>query len=93
MATGLVLIALAIYLHRNLKLRLAAKWLAGLVVLQVATGLSNVVLGWPLVAAVLHTGGAGALVTVLVWLLAGSQSEFRAPTVRRAASLQPEYSE
>eukprot|EP01034_Spumella_vulgaris_P039623 gene39624-48962_t len=29
---------------------------------ELATGLSNVVLGWPLVAAVLHTGGAAALV-------------------------------
>ena len=32
---------------------------------QFATGLSNVVLGWPLVAAVSHTGGAAALVVVL----------------------------
>ena len=37
--------------------------------LQFATGLSNVVLDWPLVAAVLHTGGAGAMVVALVWLL------------------------
>ncbi len=39
-------------------------------VLQVLTGLSNVVLDWPLVAAVLHTGGAAALVTTVVWSLA-----------------------
>jgi cytochrome c oxidase assembly protein subunit 15 len=39
-------------------------------VLQVLTGLSNVVLDWPLVAAVLHTGGAAALVTIVVWSLA-----------------------
>lgn len=38
--------------------------------LQVLTGLSNVVLDWPLVAAVLHTGGAAALVTIVVWSLA-----------------------
>jgi len=30
-----------------------------------------VVLGWPLLAAVLHTGGAGALLVLLVWLLSG----------------------
>ncbi|CAB5671630.1 Heme A synthase [Delftia tsuruhatensis] len=42
-------------------------------VLQVLTGLSNVVLDWPLVAAVLHTGGAAALVTVIVWGLAASR--------------------
>ena len=45
----------------------------GLVILQVATGLSNVVLGWPLLAAVLHTGGAGAMGAVLVWLLAATR--------------------
>ncbi len=33
--------------------------------LQVMTGLSNVLFDWPLIAAVLHTGGAAALVGVL----------------------------
>jgi cytochrome c oxidase assembly protein subunit 15 len=41
---------------------------AGLSALQLATGLGNVVLGWPLLAAVLHTGGAAALVVALVLL-------------------------
>lgn len=50
-----------------------ARWLAGLAVLQLVTGLSNVVLGWPLVAAVLHTGGAAALVVVLTWAWASSR--------------------
>nr|WP_297352606.1 COX15/CtaA family protein [uncultured Caldimonas sp.] len=36
---------------------------------QFATGLSNVVLGWPLLAAVSHTGGAAVLVGVLTALL------------------------
>jgi cytochrome c oxidase assembly protein subunit 15 len=40
--------------------------LAALVLIQFLTGLSNVVLGWPMVAAVLHTGGAAAMVVVLV---------------------------
>jgi len=31
-------------------------------VIQLATGLSNVVLGWPLAAALAHTAGAAALV-------------------------------
>ena len=47
--------------------------LGAFLVLQVLTGLSNVVLDWPLVAAVLHTGGAAALVTVIVWCLAASR--------------------
>lgn len=44
-------------------------------VLQVLTGLSNVVLDWPLVAAVLHTGGAAALVTIVVWSLAVTRTD------------------
>ncbi|HSV80483.1 MAG TPA: COX15/CtaA family protein [Ramlibacter sp.] len=50
-------------------LRRQAQWIAGLALWQFATGLSNVVLGWPLVAAVSHTGGAAALVVVLTWAL------------------------
>lgn len=65
-----VLAVLAWQLHRYASARPQARWLAGLLLLQLATGLSNVVLGWPLFAALLHTGGAAALVAVLVWLLA-----------------------
>ncbi len=36
---------------------------------QLASGLSNVVLGWPLVAALAHTAGAAALVTLLTLML------------------------
>jgi heme a synthase len=48
----------------------SGKILAGLVALQVATGMANVVLGWPLLAALLHTGGAAALVilTTMLWV-------------------------
>jgi cytochrome c oxidase assembly protein subunit 15 len=41
-----------------------------LTLLQVASGLSNVVLGWPLAAALAHSAGAAALVGVLSSLLA-----------------------
>jgi len=51
--------------------------LAWLVLAQWATGLSNVLLSWPLLAAVAHTGGAAALVVVLVWLLSASRSGAR----------------
>ncbi len=37
---------------------------------QVASGLSNVVLGWPLAAALAHSAGAAAMVLVMVMLLA-----------------------
>ena len=69
--------------------RAQARWLGGLALLQFATGLSNVVLDWPLVAAVLHTGGAAALIVVLTWVWSSSRpavhasgklSGFLAPT-------------
>jgi cytochrome c oxidase assembly protein subunit 15 len=50
------------------------QWLLGLILLQIATGLSNVVFDWPLVAAVMHTAGAAGLVVVLTWMLTRSQS-------------------
>ena len=43
-----------------------ARVLAALLMLQFLTGLSNIVLDWPLLLAVLHNGGAAALVAVLV---------------------------
>ena len=76
MAYGVLLALawLAWRLHRAAALRMQARWLAGLALLQLATGLSNVVLGWPLLAAVLHTGGAAALVVVLTWTAASSRT-------------------
>jgi len=70
-------------------LRRPMQLLGLLLALQVATGLSNVVLGWPLLAAVLHTGGAGAMLVCLVWLLTVSAAPLNnpapiAPTLRQA---------
>jgi len=48
---------------------------------QLASGLSNVVLGWPLVAAVAHTGGAAALVVLLTVLLVRARPQPAAATV------------
>lgn len=73
-AVFVVLLVLAVSLHRVPVLRTQARWLAGLTLLQVATGLSNVVLGWPLLAAVAHTGGAAALVVVLTAIVFSSRS-------------------
>jgi len=70
MFTFLVLGGLGFYLLKNVQpLRRYAIVLLGLLLLQLVTGLSNVVLGWPMLAAVLHTGGAGAMVVVLVWMI------------------------
>ena len=46
----------------------ASRWLLAALALQLATGLSNIVLDWPLVAAVLHNGGAAVLLLLLVRL-------------------------
>ena len=59
------MLALTIKLYRVPLLRTQAQWLGGLALLQLATGLGNVLLGWPLAAAVLHTAGAAAMVIVL----------------------------
>jgi cytochrome c oxidase assembly protein subunit 15 len=52
--------------------------LLALLGLQILSGLSNVVLGWPLLAALGHSAGAAALVLLMTLLLA------RLPAVRRA---------
>ncbi len=69
-----VLLALGWRLRTVPGLHKPARALLALAGLQFITGLSNVVLDWPLVAAVLHTGGAAALTVTLVWMLALSRS-------------------
>jgi cytochrome c oxidase assembly protein subunit 15 len=49
--------------------------------LQLLTGLSNVVLGWPLLAAVMHTGGAAAMVVLLTWTLSISRAVHALPSL------------
>ena len=63
------LLLLARQLYRAPGMRAHAHWVLALVLLQLVTGVSNVVLGWPLLAAVSHTGGAAALVVVLTGAL------------------------
>jgi len=72
--TCVVLASLVWRLHREPMLARPALWLGGLLGLQIATGLSNVVLDWPLLAAVLHTGGAGAMAALLAGLLAATRT-------------------
>jgi cytochrome c oxidase assembly protein subunit 15 len=69
LAVLLALLALAWRLFCVPALQPQAKVLAGLALLQLVTGLSNVVLDWPLLAALAHTGGAAALSATLVWTL------------------------
>jgi cytochrome c oxidase assembly protein subunit 15 len=59
--------------------------LGALLLLQLATGLSNVVLGWPLVAALLHTAGSAALMLTLVGLLRLTATVADAPAQRASS--------
>ena len=84
-----VLAVLAWRLNSVPALRRQSRLMAFLAALQLATGLSNVVLGWPLLAAVLHTGGAGALVVVLTWVVAVTRAPISVPA---ASPLHPSVS-
>jgi heme a synthase len=85
-----VLLAAVLWLVSRLlrvpALRGLAWGLAGLMAWQMATGVSNVVLGWPLLAAVAHTGGAAVLVLLLSALWVGTRS---ASPARVAAAKAP----
>ena len=90
-AVFVLLLALVLRLHRAGRLVVQRRAVLALALLQLLTGLSNVVLDWPLVAAVLHTGGAAALMTVLVWALCASRVAARQPAgvARPAAGVCP----
>lgn len=84
---ALALLVLAWRLKAAQVLVRPAQCLQALVVLQVLTGVSNVVLDWPLLAAVMHTGGAAGLVVVLTWALTASQRISDSFHVRTPAAL------
>jgi heme a synthase len=69
-----VITGLILQLKRYQALRKLKIWLMLLLTLQILTGISNVVFNWPLLAAVMHTGGAAALVLVLtrIWTQANT---------------------
>ena len=80
-----VLVAVGWRLRRAQGMKGLAQGLLALAALQLATGLSNVVLDWPLVAAVLHTGGASALVLSLTWALCISRPAISVDSRRHGA--------
>ena len=73
-----VLIAVAVLTLVKLKpveaLKPYRRGIMAVLTLQIATGLANVLLNYPLLAAVLHTAGAAALVFILVRMLAMSRA-------------------
>jgi hypothetical protein len=74
-----VLLGVAWALYRTPAMQTHARWLIALLLAQVVTGLSNVLLQWPLATAVLHTAGAAGLLLTLVWTLAASQTQATGP--------------
>jgi cytochrome c oxidase assembly protein subunit 15 len=65
---------LALALRRVRAMNTLSNGLLACLVVQLVTGLSNVLLDWPLASAVMHTGGAAALVVILMWILSGSRA-------------------
>jgi cytochrome c oxidase assembly protein subunit 15 len=62
--------------------------IAALGIAQLASGLSNVVLGWPLAAALAHTAGAAALAALLIALLSRAVAGRSAVAGRASAQVQ-----
>ena len=86
-----VLAALALFawrLHASgaPALRRWALGFAGVGLWQLASGLGNVLLGWPLVAAVAHTAGAAALVMLLTALITRARQGAAAASVAAASA-------
>ena len=80
LGAAVLLLAMGMLVWRLLATGAAAlrRWaaaLAGSIAWQVASGLGNVLLDWPLLAAVAHTGGAAVLLVVLAMLLTHARPE------------------
>ena len=92
---GLVLVVLGAlaWCWKRQGLQVQGRWLNGLLLWQWLTGLSNVLLDWPLLSAVAHTGGAAALAAVLTWAIGASHArafeQERAPSAPNAQGARP----
>ncbi len=77
LAVLLAVLALAwrLWRDRGAGAQRAAAMLIGLLLLQVLSGMSNVLLDWPMLAALLHTAGAAGLVALLVSLVFRSRAQ------------------
>jgi heme a synthase len=65
---ALIALAWRLWSQQLPALRRWAVIVLALLLWQLISGLSNVVLGWPLFAALAHTGGAAGLVVALTWM-------------------------
>lgn len=55
--------------HKAASFKKYSNWLIWLALWQFFTGVTNAVMGWPLLAALAHTAGAAGLVITLTWIL------------------------
>lgn len=84
---ALLALAAALRATGDASARRFASGFAAVALWQLATGLSNVVLGWPLAAAVSHTGGAAALAVLVTRLLLRTRAHIeRAPAAHTRPS-------
>jgi heme a synthase len=72
-----VAVLVLLKLKRAAELKPYRRGIMAVLTLQILTGLGNVLLNYPLLAAVLHTAGAAALILILVRLLARLHSPAR----------------
>jgi heme a synthase len=79
-------LAVALWREPDAAPRRYAQVLGALIALQLASGLSNVVLDWPMAAALMHSAGAAALVMTIVSLLARSR---HAAAIQAVAAARP----
>ena len=79
-------LAWALHAGGDPSLRRWAQGVAAIALWQLLSGLSNVVLGWPLIGAVAHTAGAAAWVTLLAMLLTRARQTRRAHVPRGGAN-------
>ena len=66
---ALYLFSLALYLYKVKPLRKWAGLLAAMLMLQLMTGIANIIFKWPLLIALLHSAGAAVLLLLMVTLL------------------------
>jgi heme a synthase len=83
--TAMALLVWRLHADGQANTRRWAHIVTAVAVWQLVSGLSNVVLGWPLIAAVAHTGGAAALITLLAVMLTrarqGAKMEMVPPAI------------
>ena len=87
--TAMALFAWRLHASGAPVLRRWALGLAGVALWQLASGLGNVLLGWPLLAAVAHTAGAAALVMLLTALITRARQGAVAASVAAAPAKWP----